>query len=60
MIEGPEAFKRFDAMVDSLMAVPRKMIMRPEKAYRKKVAEPEGQRAGATSFASCTACSNWF
>ena len=38
MIEGPEAYKRFDAMVDSLLAVPRKTIVRREKAYRKKVA----------------------
>jgi hypothetical protein len=38
MIEGPEAYKRFDAMVDSLLSVPRKTIVRREKAYRKKAA----------------------
>jgi hypothetical protein len=38
MIEGPEAYKHFDATVDSLLAVPRKTIMRRERAYRKKVA----------------------
>jgi len=38
MIEGPEAYKRFDAMVDSLLSVPRKTIARREKAYRKKAA----------------------
>jgi hypothetical protein len=38
MIEGPKAYKRFDAMVDSLLSVPRKTIVRREKVYREKVA----------------------
>jgi hypothetical protein len=36
-IEGPEAFQRFDAMVDSVLAVPHSTLVRREKAYRKKV-----------------------
>jgi len=35
--EGPEAFKRFDALVDSVLAVPRATLVRRERAYRKKV-----------------------
>jgi hypothetical protein len=38
MIEGSEAFQRFDALVDSILAVPRKTIERRERAYRKKAA----------------------
>ena len=36
-IEGPEAFQRFDALVDSVLAVPRSTLVRRERAYRKKV-----------------------
>ena len=36
-IEGQEAFQRFDAMMTALVAVPRSVIERREKAYRKKV-----------------------
>ena len=36
-IEGPEAFQRFDAMVDSVLAVPHSRLVRRERAYRKKV-----------------------
>lgn len=36
-IEGPEAFQRFDTMMAALVAVPRSVIERREKAYRKKV-----------------------
>ena len=36
-IEGPEAFQRFDAMMSAIVAVPRSVIERREKAYRKKV-----------------------
>lgn len=35
--EGPEAFKRFDALVGSVMAVPHSLLERRERAYRKKV-----------------------
>jgi hypothetical protein len=35
--EGPEAFQRFDALVDSVLAVPHSLIERRQRAYRKKV-----------------------
>ena len=35
--EGPEAFERFDALVDSVLKVPRSLIERRQRAYRKKV-----------------------
>jgi hypothetical protein len=35
--EGPEAFQRFDALVDSVLAVPHSLLERRERAYRKKV-----------------------
>lgn len=36
-IEGPEAFQRFDSMMTALVAVPRSVIERRERSYRKKV-----------------------
>lgn len=36
-IEGPEAFRQFDESVRQLLSVPRSTLVRPEKAYRKKV-----------------------
>jgi hypothetical protein len=36
-IEGPEAFRRFDAMMTALVAVPKSVVEKREKAYRKKV-----------------------
>jgi hypothetical protein len=36
-IEGPEAFRRFDSLVDSVLAVPHSTLVRRERAYRKKV-----------------------
>jgi len=35
--EGPEAFQRFDALVDSVLAIPHSLIERRQRAYRKKV-----------------------
>ena len=35
--EGQEAFQRFDALVDSVLAVPHSLLERRERAYRKKV-----------------------
>jgi hypothetical protein len=35
--EGPDAFDRFDATMSDLLAVPKTLIMRRQKAYRKKV-----------------------
>ena len=35
--EGPEAFQRFDALVDSVLAVAHSTLVRRERAYRKKV-----------------------
>ena len=36
-IEGPEAFRQFDAGVRRILSVPRSIIERRERAYRKKV-----------------------
>jgi hypothetical protein len=35
--EGPEAFERFDAVMSSLLEVPKSLILRRQRAYRKKV-----------------------
>jgi hypothetical protein len=35
--EGPEAFQRFDTLVDSVLATPHSLIKRRQRAYRKKV-----------------------
>lgn len=35
--EGPEAAKRFDVEMDRVLSVPRALIERRERAYRKKV-----------------------
>ena len=35
--EGPEAFERFDATMTAFLAVPKKTILRKQRAYRKMV-----------------------
>ena len=35
--EGPEAFERFEATLSALLEVPKSLILRRQKAYRKKV-----------------------
>ena len=35
--EGPEAYERFDATMSLLLAVPKSLILRRQKAHRKKV-----------------------
>ncbi len=35
--EGPEAYERFDATMGILLTVPKSLIVRRQKAYRKKV-----------------------
>jgi hypothetical protein len=35
--EGPDAFERFDVTMSALMAVPKSLILKRQKAYRKKV-----------------------
>lgn len=35
--EGPEAYERFDATMSALLSVPKKLILRRQRAYRKKV-----------------------
>lgn len=35
--EGEDAFERFDAMVSSLLEVPKSLILKRQKAHRKKV-----------------------
>jgi hypothetical protein len=36
-IEGKEAFQRFDAMMTALIAVPKAVVEKREKAYRAQV-----------------------
>jgi hypothetical protein len=36
-IEGPEAFRRFDAMMAALIAVPKAVVEKREKVYRAQV-----------------------
>jgi hypothetical protein len=35
--EGPEAFERFEATLSALLAVPKSLILRRQRAHRKKV-----------------------
>jgi hypothetical protein len=35
-LEGPEAFKGFDAKITALLSVPRSQLVLRERAYRKK------------------------
>jgi hypothetical protein len=35
--EGTDAFERFDATMSALLAVPKSLILRRQRAYRKKV-----------------------
>jgi hypothetical protein len=35
--EGPEAFERFDATMSTLLSVPRSLVLRRQRAWRKKV-----------------------
>lgn len=42
--EGTEAFQRFDALVDSVLAVPHSLIERRQRAYRKKVESNPNRR----------------
>jgi hypothetical protein len=43
-IEGPEAFERFDALVDSVLSVPRSTLKRRETIYQKKKAANPNKR----------------
>lgn len=55
--EGPEAFQRFDALVDSVLAVPHSLLERRERAYRKKV-EANPNRRGPKRKVKPTASSD--
>ena len=35
--EGPEAYERFDATMSALLSVPKSLILRRQRAHRKKV-----------------------
>lgn len=35
--EGPEAYDRFDATMSALLSVPKSLVLRRQKAHRKKV-----------------------
>jgi hypothetical protein len=35
--EGTGAFERFDATMSALLSVPKRLVLRRQKAYRKKV-----------------------
>lgn len=37
--EGPQAFHRFDAAMETLLSVPHSVIVRREKAYKKQRAK---------------------
>jgi hypothetical protein len=38
MIEGPEAFTRFDNLVGSVLSIPRSVILKREAEYKKQAA----------------------
>jgi hypothetical protein len=35
--EGPDAYDRFDATMSALLTVPKSLVLRRQRAYRKKV-----------------------
>jgi hypothetical protein len=35
--EGPDAFERFDATMHALLQVPKSLVLRRQRAYRKKL-----------------------
>jgi len=35
--EGPEAYERFDATMGAILAVPKSLVLRRQRAWRKKV-----------------------
>jgi hypothetical protein len=35
--EGPEAYERFDATMTAFLAVPKSLVLRRQRAYRKKL-----------------------
>jgi hypothetical protein len=35
--EGPSAFERFDKMMEELLQVPKSLVLRRQRAHRKKV-----------------------
>jgi len=35
--EGPEAYERFEATMNAILAVPKSLILRRQRAWRKKV-----------------------
>jgi len=35
--EGPEAYERFEATMSAILAVPKSLILRRQRAWRKKV-----------------------
>ena len=35
--EGPEAYERFDTTMSALLAVPKSLVLRRQRAWRKKV-----------------------
>jgi hypothetical protein len=43
-MEGPEAFKRFDALVNSVLLVPRSTLKRRETIYQKRKAANPNRR----------------
>lgn len=43
-IEGPEAFQRFDAAIEALLSVPHSVLVRRERAYRKKAVKNPRKR----------------
>jgi hypothetical protein len=44
MVEGREAFERFDATMQALVAVPRSVLLRREKAYKKRSLQNPNRR----------------
>lgn len=44
MIEGPEAFTRFNNAVKSLLSVSREELLRREKAYKEQAAKNPNRR----------------
>jgi len=44
MIEGPEAYQRFDSTLRALLTVPHSELVLREKAYKKKAAKNPNKR----------------
>jgi hypothetical protein len=59
-MEGPEAFKQFDALFRKVISVPHEEIMRREAEYQKTRPGLHGKKRGRKPKVKPSASSPWF